>query len=57
MRILGFGNRMSGVTLHRITLPLAYMSDIVGQVTDIPTIEMLEENWDILFYNRLSPLS
>jgi hypothetical protein len=32
------------------------MSDIVGQVTDIPTIEMLEENWDILFYNRLSPL-
>ena len=56
MRILGFGNRMSGVTLHRITLPLAYMSDIVGQVTDIPTIEMLEENWDILFYNRLSPL-
>jgi hypothetical protein len=56
MRILGFGNRMSGVTMHRITLPLAYMSDIVGQVTDIPTIEMLEENWDILFYNRLSPL-
>jgi len=47
---------MSGVTLHRITLPLAYMSDIVGQVTDIPTIEMLEENWDIIFYNRLSPL-
>ena len=25
-------------------------------VTDIPAIEMLEEGWDIIFYNRLSPL-
>jgi len=56
MRILGLGHRMSGVTLHRITLPLAYMNDIKAQVTDIPAIEMLEEGWDIIFYNRLSPL-
>jgi glycosyltransferase involved in cell wall biosynthesis len=47
---------MSGVTLHRVTLPLAFMNDIKATVTDIPSFELLEEGWDIIFYNRLSPL-
>lgn len=54
MRILGLGSRMSGVTLHRITLPLAYMNDIKAKVTDLPTVEILEEGWDLVYYNRLS---
>jgi glycosyltransferase involved in cell wall biosynthesis len=56
MRILGLGHKMSGVTLHRVTFPLAFMNDIKATVTDIPSIELLEEGWDIIFYNRLSPL-
>ena len=56
MKILGLGNRMSGVTLHRITLPLAYMEGIKATVTDLPSIEILEEGWDIIYFNRLSPL-
>jgi len=56
MKILGLGGRMSGCTFHRVTLPLAYMNGIKGMVTDIPTYEILEQGWDIIFYNRLSAL-
>lgn len=56
MKILGLGNRMSGVTLHRITLPLAYMNGVKGTVTDLPTIDMMHEGWDIVLFNRHCPL-
>lgn len=56
MKILGLGGRMSGCSFHRITLPLAYMNGIKGLVTDVPTYEVLEQGWDIIFFNRLSPL-
>ena len=52
MKILGLGHRMSGVTFHRITLPLAYMNGVKGMVTDLPTIEMMNEGWDIVLFNR-----
>lgn len=52
MKILGLGHRMSGVTFHRITLPLAYMNGVKGMVTDLPTIEMMHEGWDIVLFNR-----
>ena len=56
MKILGLGHRMSGVTFHRITLPLAYMNGVKGMVTDLPTIEMMNEGWDIVLFNRHSAL-
>jgi hypothetical protein len=57
MKILGLGGKMSGCTLHRVVVPLAYMGEIKATITDVPTYEILEsEKWDIVFYNRLSAL-
>lgn len=54
MRILGLSQQNSGCGYHRILLPLGYMNDIHGFVTNYPTPEILNEGWDILYFNRLS---
>ena len=56
MKILGLSHHQSGCGFHRVVLPLAYMNDIKGYITNIPPIEKLEEGWDIILYNRLSVL-
>lgn len=54
MKILGLSHPHSGCGFHRVILPLGYMQDVKGYVTNYPTVEKLAEGWDILFYNRLS---
>ena len=54
MRILGLSHPTSGCTFHRIVLPLGYMENLKGHITNFPTVEKLAEGWDIIFYNRLS---
>lgn len=55
MRILGISALDSGCGYHRVVLPLAFMQDIKGYVTNNPTEEVISEGWDILLYNRVSP--
>lgn len=54
MKILGIANPKSGCGYHRVSLPLGFMDDIKGVVTNKVTPEQLAEGFDIIFYNRLS---
>ena len=56
MNILGLTKINSGCGYHRISCPLGFMHDIKGYITNIPTPEILEEKWDIIFYNRFSSI-
>lgn len=55
MKILGLSHPVSGCGFHRITLPLGFMDDIDGIVTNYPNEEILSNKYDIVFYNRISP--
>ena len=52
MNIIGLTNKESGCGFHRVILPLAFMYDIKGYVTNYIT-EDKTENWDLLLYNRI----
>lgn len=54
MNILGLSNHLSGCGWHRVVLPLGFMDNIKGYVTNIPTKELMQEHWDIITYNRRS---
>jgi glycosyltransferase involved in cell wall biosynthesis len=54
MRILGISHINSGCGFHRVVMPLGYMDDIVGTITNLPTEEVMNEGWDILLFNRIS---
>ena len=54
MRILGLSHRDSGCGFHRVVLPMAFMDDIHGYVTNVMSDEVLNEKWDIFFFNRIS---
>jgi hypothetical protein len=54
MKILGISHPHSGCGFHRVVLPLGFMNDVSGYVTNIPTDEVLEQHWDILLFNRIS---
>jgi glycosyltransferase involved in cell wall biosynthesis len=56
MNILGLSKINSGCGYHRIVCPLGYMNDIKAMVTNIPTPEILKDNYDIIFYNRFSAI-
>ena len=56
MKILGSGHPDSGCSYHRIILPLGYMNDVKGYVTNVFQEEQLSQQWDIYFYNRVSSL-
>lgn len=56
LKILGLSYQFSGCHYHRVTLPLAYMENIEGLVTDNPIDEVLFDNWDIVTFNRLTPV-
>lgn len=53
MNIIGVTNQMSGCGYHRVLLPLGFMNDIKGYVTNWIT-EDKKDGWDLLLYNRLS---
>jgi glycosyltransferase involved in cell wall biosynthesis len=53
MKILGLAHRMSGCHYHRVTLPLGFMDNVEGLVTDNPVDEILnQEDWDMISFNR-----
>jgi glycosyltransferase involved in cell wall biosynthesis len=52
MNIIGVTHKESGCGYHRVMLPLAFMNDIKGYVTNYIT-EDKTEDWDILLYNRI----
>lgn len=54
MNILGLTNKNSGCGFHRVIMPMAFMNDIEGHITNIPPEEILAKHWDILLFNRIS---
>jgi glycosyltransferase involved in cell wall biosynthesis len=52
MNIIGLTHKESGCGYHRIMLPLGYMDNIKGYVTNYIT-EDKTDGWDILLYNRM----
>lgn len=53
MRILAIGTKHSGVSYHRVMLPIVNMQKDYCMVTDVLTEEVLDNNYDILVINRL----
>ena len=54
MKILGISHPNSGCGYHRVCLPMGYMDNIEGVISNYPTEEMLSTNYDILLFNRIS---
>lgn len=54
MNIIGMTDQNSGCGYHRVILPLGFMQNIKGYVTNHITPDKTD-GWDILLYNRLSP--
>ena len=52
MNIIGVTHKESGCGFHRVVLPLAFMNDIKGYVTNFIT-EDKTDDWDLLLYNRI----
>lgn len=55
MRILATTTPLSGCGYHRVVNPLYYVNG-ERHVTNVPSVELLEEKWDIFFYNRITPV-
>ena len=53
MRILAIGTKHSGVSYHRVILPIVNMQKDYCLVTDVLNEEVLEKNFDIVVINRL----
>jgi glycosyltransferase involved in cell wall biosynthesis len=54
MNILGLSSETSGCGYHRVLMPLGFMQDIKGYVTNWITEDKLGP-YDIVIYNRMSP--
>lgn len=54
MNIIGITHQMSGCGYHRILLPLGFMDDVKGYVTNVITDDKTN-GWDILLFNRVCP--
>lgn len=54
MNIIGITHQLSGCGYHRIILPLGFMEDVKGYVTNFIT-EDKAEGWDMLMFNRICP--
>ena len=53
LSIIGLNHQQSGCGYHRVLIPLAFMNDIKGYVTNAITEDKMD-GWDILLYNRIS---
>jgi glycosyltransferase involved in cell wall biosynthesis len=53
MKILGITSRQSGCGYHRIVMPLAFMDDIYGHITNGIHEEIANEKFDIALFNRI----
>jgi len=54
LKVIGMTDQNSGCGYHRVLLPLGFMNDIKGYVTNLITPDKTD-GWDVLLYNRLSP--
>lgn len=54
LNVIGMTDQNSGCGYHRVLLPLGFMQDIKGYVTNVITPDKTD-GWDVLLYNRLSP--
>lgn len=54
MKVIGLTSQESGCGYHRVLIPLGFMNDISGYVTNWIT-EDKAEGWDIMLYNRMCP--
>lgn len=52
MNIIGLSNKNSGCGYHRVLMPLAFMQDIKGYVTNVITEDKME-GWNMVLYNRM----
>jgi hypothetical protein len=57
IKIFGFGQKDSGVTYHRIALPLGFMDNVEGMVSNALMREQIGDSFDIFLYNRVNPYS
>jgi processive 1,2-diacylglycerol beta-glucosyltransferase len=55
MKIIGISNPNSGCGYHRVINPLAYL-DGERYITNFPHEDKLKEGWDIILFNRISPV-
>jgi len=55
MKILAIGSRFSGVSFHRLFMPISYMEKEYAMLTDKLTEEELQKGYDIVFINRHIP--
>ena len=53
MRILGLTHSFSGCGYHRISVPVCNLPKEYGRITDLSTDEVFENNYDIVYVNRL----
>ncbi len=56
MKILAITQPTSGVGYHRLMLPLASMQGVKAKATNLFTQEVVNEGYDILYYNREAPI-
>ena len=55
IKVFGFGQSNSGVTYHRIAMPLGWMDDIEGMVSNVINPEWVGDKFDLVIFNRLNP--
>ncbi len=55
MRILVLTAPNSGVGYHRLMLPIYYLEKTYAMFTDSLTDEVLDENFDLVIFNRFIP--
>lgn len=55
INILGIGTAQSGVTYHRIALPMGFMNNVTGLITNSIETDLVAEKYDIFYYNRVNP--
>ena len=54
MKILAISQPTSGCGYHRIVIPLGYMENVTGTITNAPDEEMMSQKYDLFYFNRLS---
>lgn len=55
INILGMGSAQSGVTYHRVALPMGFMDNVGGLITNSIETDLVADKYDIFYYNRVNP--
>lgn len=49
------GTAQSGVTYHRVALPMGFMDNVGGLITNSIETDLVADKYDIFYYNRVNP--